>query len=631
MQEVSEEPTVRPVAIRVQARSTATATVTRRRGPRYNRCVSAGRDPSVRALRSSSGWSAALVWLLAAQTPGCKPKPEAGGHAGKPDPRPSFVLVSIDTLRADHLGVYGYPRDISPTIDRLTGTRFALTVSTSSWTLPTHVSMLTGLYPSVHGVEDDGVRLAESVPTLAGALRAAGYRTLAVTSHVYASSQFGLDRGFDVFDDELTRGGTRSPVAAEVVDRITKHLPKSKDRPFFAFFHFFDPHWPYAPPEPFRSRFADPGYRGPMDGTLAPLKPYFMGEPMPAADLQHIVDLYDGEIAYVDSQLARLLGELKKRNLLDNTVFIVTADHGEEFKEHGSLGHARTLYQEQLAVPLIFSGHPSMPPNTTRSDPASLVDIAPTVLAMAGVEQVPAMDGRSLVPAGKERALHAQSRRFGVELRAALHGRAKVIENVFERTRVFYDLVSDPGEQKPLKSDPTGGPLRRGLHRFVRETDSGWHLTLKSPEKGAMRVSLTAQTDGRIILARRFFSDNLGGSRAEFEKFELADDRRRLVAELVLTNHMGEIILRTDPPTSELRLDVRFDEAQARVFLGGGTEAPGKLALRPEDPRLVNWPRLSGGKPGLHVRSHLDPSLVAPRSNLSEQTRAQLEALGYVE
>ena len=191
-------------------------------------------------------------------------------------PRPNVLVISVDTLRRDHLGCYGYERDTSPNIDALAarGVMFSNALSTSSWTLPSHASMLTGRYPSSHGLRDDGVELAPAVPTLAASFQRNGYHTLAVVSHVYVSSAFGLERGFDAFDDTLTEGGTTNPLAERVADRFLALLRASPARPFFGFVHFFDPHWPYTAPEPFARRFADPAYAGPIDGSVESLLPY---------------------------------------------------------------------------------------------------------------------------------------------------------------------------------------------------------------------------------------------------------------------------------------------------------------------------------------------------------------------
>ncbi|MCP4249514.1 MAG: sulfatase-like hydrolase/transferase, partial [bacterium] len=213
------------------------------------------------------------------------------------------------------------------------GAVFEGVISTSSWTLPAHASMLTGRLPASHRLQDDGTRLPDGVPTLAEGLTAAGYRTMAVVSHVYVSSVFGLDRGFDHFDESLTHGGTTNPRAAEVVDRALAWIGEDRSQPWFLFVHLFDPHTDYDPPPPFRARFTDAGYRGPVDGTLDSLKPLMNpASPADPADLKQAVALYDGEIAYTDDQIGRLLDRLDTQGLRQGAVIIITSDHGEEFR-----------------------------------------------------------------------------------------------------------------------------------------------------------------------------------------------------------------------------------------------------------------------------------------------------------
>ena len=184
-------------------------------------------------------------------------------EATAPPALPDVLLISVDTLRRDHLSAYGYARPTSPRLRALAeeGVLFTNVVSPSSWTLPAHASMLTGLYPARHGLQDDGVKLAPEIPTLAESMGALGYTSLAVVSHVYVSSQFGLDRGFRHFDDSLIEGGATNPIGGTVVDRVLSRVDALGPEPLFAFVHFFDPHWNYTPPPPFDTRFADPRLR----------------------------------------------------------------------------------------------------------------------------------------------------------------------------------------------------------------------------------------------------------------------------------------------------------------------------------------------------------------------------------
>ncbi len=317
------------------------------------------------------------------------------------DEHPTFpgrnvVLVTIDTLRADHVGFYHYDRDTTPNIDRLAkrAVSFGHAVSTSSWTLPAHASILTGLYPAEHGVVTDTTALPPSADTLATILAAHGYDTFAAVSHVYLSHRWGFDRGFATFDDSAAAGSPSRPVAEQVVDRALAWLSKRKsDKPFFMWLHIFDPHWDYAPPAPFDRKF-DPDYSGTMRGDYASLKPYIKAvagyqtpPPLAKRDLDHLIALYDGEIAYVDNQLGRLFARLEQPDLAGKTVISVLSDHGEEFMEHGSLeGHQWTLFDEVVLVPWILY-FPEKRFDAVHLEPeVSTVTVTGTLLDYLGIE-----------------------------------------------------------------------------------------------------------------------------------------------------------------------------------------------------------------------------------------------------
>ena len=277
-----------------------------------------------------------LVLLLAAgglAAPGCNRVDLA--TALDPE-RPSLLLVSIDTLRADHVGVYGAVDARTPVIDRLAaeGTRFTTAIASAPLTLPSHASILTGLYPPHHGVRYNGIsRLLPSFDTLTERLRDAGYATGAVVGSAVLAGKYGLDQGFDHYDDDTrSRGDPAERPASEVTDGALAWLEHA-ERPFFLWVHYYDPHERYAPPAPFADRFA--------------------GRP------------YDGEVAYVDAELGRLFDSLAARGELDEALIVVTSDHGESLGEHAELTHSYSLYDAVLAVPLVFRG-PGVPPAPPR-------------------------------------------------------------------------------------------------------------------------------------------------------------------------------------------------------------------------------------------------------------------------
>ena len=303
----------------------------------------------------------------------------------------NVILISIDSLRADHLGAYGYPRDTSPTIKALAegGILCANASSTTSWTLPSHMSMLTGRSLLGHGVVSDDRTLTDDVPTLAESFSDAGYRTHAIVSAPYVEARFGFDRGFDSYDDTSVRfethGQSYKSVTAPMLQATAAEWLRSKgDKKFFLFLHYWDVHYDYTPGPVYDTMF-DPDYTGSITGENF----YFNDEVnrnMDPRDLEHILALYDGEIRLVDDHLAKLRAVLAELSIDNNTIIVVTSDHGDEFFEHGRKGHHRTLYDEQLRVPLIFyvPGVKLVRPRLEME--TSTVDIFPTVLGFTGIE-----------------------------------------------------------------------------------------------------------------------------------------------------------------------------------------------------------------------------------------------------
>lgn len=290
--------------------------------------------------------------------------------------RPDLLLISIDTTRADRLGAYGYAHGHTPNIDALAkrGFVFARHLTPAPVTLPAHSSILTGLFPPSHGARDNGLfRLDERNLTLAEVLAAEGYATAAFVGAYPLAARFGTNQGFEIYDDRFRERSWRERgiyfserSAAEVVDAALAHLDQAENRPRFTFLHFFDPHQPQIPPQPWDRRFAD--------------RPY------------------DGELAAVDEQIGRLFGELEKSGRKAKTVVALTADHGEGLGEHGELTHAILLHQATLHVPLILAG-PQVPIGRTEEWTVA-TEVFATLLELLGVArpQTEQPVGRSLVP-----------------------------------------------------------------------------------------------------------------------------------------------------------------------------------------------------------------------------------------
>ena len=350
-------------------------------------------------------------------------------------PRANVLLITIDTLRADRVGAYGGPPGITPTLDRLAaeGLRLDTAYTHVPLTLPAHTALMTGAYPHVNGVRDNGsFRFDGKHRTLAGVLKDAGYRTGAFIGAFVLDARFGLNAGFDVYDDRYGPRPTTGELsiverpAGAVLDAARQWIA-SAGQPWFAWAHLYDPHEPYAPPEPFRSRFAPDGYAG--------------------------------EVASTDARLGAALDSLSREGRLANTLVIVAADHGESLGEHEERTHGLFAYDATLRVPVIIWGPPAVRPGVLPG-PAQLVDVMPTVLDLVGVApEVP--NGRSLWPFAKAgraipdagvyfEALNASLTRHWAPLTGVVAGGLKFIDLPIPE---LYDLPADPGERTNLYSD----------------------------------------------------------------------------------------------------------------------------------------------------------------------------------
>ncbi|MCP5113683.1 MAG: sulfatase, partial [bacterium] len=437
--------------------------------------------------------------------------------------KPNVVFVVWDTVRADHLSLYGYERDTTPYLRRLANeaTVYRRTEATSNFTLPTHASMFTGLYPRSHGgvfaPKLGPLPLRPDVTTLAEVLANNGYRTLAVVANAfYVGPDFGLSQGFHLFDnrfvahpmplvrDHYLRQSVRSGLffsssflafdqkvrrahevaasAEAVLDRVT-----GSTAPFFLFLNFMDAHAPYIPPPPFDALFpgrdlsmTKPRYDSLMKENDAGLRT------MSEAERSHYVSQYDGGIAYLDSHFERLIETLKARGLYDDTMIILTSDHGEGFGEHYVVQHGRSPYQTEIHVPLVIK-YPGQETGRDVDTLTSHVDLLPTILDVIGAEAPAGLQGMSLLASPDAgRYVVAQDvspcagggfhRRWSV-----FHGDHKLIQSIDGTTEVYH-LSADPGELHNLQRSAAPDllakldewfetvPLRRGLAKELDAT-----------------------------------------------------------------------------------------------------------------------------------------------------------------
>jgi arylsulfatase A-like enzyme len=416
---------------------------------------------------------------------------------------PDIILIYLDALRADHLGCNGYPRNTSPSIDRLArgGARFGNVISQAPSTFPSVHSALTSKVAS-HFL-DANACLPPKHLTLAECLKNRGYTTVAVSSSPVvtksntAYSLGGFEQGFEVFDESVSYGQDwnwqwRSPEG--VIEKALEWIDTA-DRPLFLFLYIMDPHSDYRSPEPFNSLF-DPGYRGREavemgkvasfeEATLMGLDPG-----LDEKDIRHLVALYDGEIAYADSQVGRLVTWLRERNRLDDTLLVLTSDHGEEFLEHGGVQHGYTLYNEVIRVPLILRYPPRIPEGTVIEDRiVQSLDVAPTVLDLAGIEKPAYMQGQSLVPL--IRGIESDWRPYAIsespfaDKKALITGKWKYIYTPGTRPlnpvlrvekapgRSLHNLEDDPSELRDVYAEnpEIGGRLHAILLRLLPEAE----------------------------------------------------------------------------------------------------------------------------------------------------------------
>ena len=430
---------------------------------------------------------------------GAPPTAQADGSAAVPR---VILVISIDTLRADHLGTYGYERFTSPILDAFAaqGVVFEDASSPAPWTLPAHASLLTGRFPASHGVTTVRTGLPAQVPTLASLLARAGYVTAAVVNSTWLKpEEFGLTREFTrhvfVPDDPSRRSPNRA-----VTDQAMEWLRETRSRRLFVFAHYYDVHSDYASEPAYERLFVGP-YDGIADGTawqltLANLEDDYLemchqrfdpakctfaaagGQNLidekverlrfDEADVRHLVDLYDAGIRQFDTELGRLLGFLDEQGLSDETLVVVTSDHGEEFMEHGRVDHFLTTYQEVLRVPLILRG-PGVPAGLRVAAPVSLVDVVPTVLGLAGAAAPAGLDGVDLSRLWREGDPLALDERlvFGeasggltFELvvgenyfpiySSVRQGRFKLVHDTKSDRDALYDLAADPREQRDV-------------------------------------------------------------------------------------------------------------------------------------------------------------------------------------
>ncbi len=488
------------------------------------------------------------------------------------EPGLNVLLITVDTLRADALGSYGKAHAGTPWMDRLAaaGARFENAHAHNVLTLPSHANILSGLHPQEHGVRDNsGFRFPGSIPTLAGILRDQGYRTGAFVSAFPLDSRFGLGRGFEVYEDSFVDATSRPAFfeqerkGVETVELARRWLAGEDDRPAFCWLHLYEPHFPYAPPAPFAGRFRD--------------------------------DPYQGDVAAADAALAPVLEPILGAGAGGDTLVVLTSDHGEALGEHGEATHGIFAYEATLEVPIILYQPRLFEPRVVE-EPASHVDLMPTILDSLGLPAPPGLAGRSLLApagAGPEKAspaiyfeaLSGQLNRGWAPLYGVIHRGLKYVDLPIPE---LYDLRADPREERNLAAvEPRRLAALRGILMPLRARDQG---AAPSPESAEVRRRLESL-------------GYLGGSApATVKTYTEDDDPKRLIAldalqreaadrhaagDLAGARERARELVRRRPGMRVALLDLAQLERESGDFEAAALALSQALALAPGDPATL--------------------------------------------
>ena len=420
---------------------------------------------------------------------------------------PNVIVIVVDTLRADHLSSYGYERDTSLFIDSLAaeGVRFENAISPSSWTQPSHASMLTGRYTYEHQAEN--TPLDGTYPTIGEVMQSNGYRTGAFSANtLFFTRRQGHGRGFLHFEDNYQsvsdvffnsslygflfdfyglrkvlnyEGVPTRVLASDINSAVLDWIDKDDNEPFFVFMNYFDVHDPYTPPEPYRSKYATmPNPGGLINGFMERYSPSLTSE-----QIQTEIDAYDGSISYVDDQIKELFGELRARSLLENTIVVITSDHGESFGEHGLLQHSASLYLDEIHVPLIVWGPRHVPVGKNIDMPVTITALPSTILSLIGSVDDP-FPGPSLavlingdgVPADWPDPISELAQMNGAaEINPSTHGAMKSVVGeemqyiVHEKFgEELYNWRTDPQEKSNLVNEPSALKVLNGFKLYLK-------------------------------------------------------------------------------------------------------------------------------------------------------------------
>ncbi len=374
----------------------------------------------------------------------------------------NLLFISIDTLRADRLNTYGYNFETSPKIAEFSkkAVVFEDAISVSSWTLPTHMSFFTGMFPSVHGINRPAkIKVDQEITMLAELFKAKNYRTLAYTAGGYVSERYGFSRGFEKYLMAKTNKNRNKYDLNENIPKLISDINSLKtDEKFFIFLHTFDVHCPYNSPQPYLEMFN-------TEGAIAtdPRRcgKQFKNQKLTTGHAKYISDRYDGGIRFADTKIGEVFDLLEDKALLDNTIVIITSDHGEEFLEHGDIGHKGSLHRELLQVPLIIYV-PEVQPGRIKTQ-VSTIDLFDTITEMLGLTHQQKTNGQSLwkILNTKDAANYTRKFQFSeldgkIKIRSHINPKGHLLNNHTQSEINYYNLITDPTEQNDFSQIETG-------------------------------------------------------------------------------------------------------------------------------------------------------------------------------
>jgi arylsulfatase A-like enzyme len=583
-----------------------------------------------------------------------------GISCGKQAPPSNVMIIAVDTLRPDHLGCYGYHADTSPNIDALAGEGilFENVISQAPWTHPSFGTVFTSLYPSQHGATTVATRMGTSFPTLAGLLSDNAYATCAIVNAPTFSPRMRMDRGFQEYDFIDPWKERR---ADEITDAALEWIEGHTGEQFFIFVHYFDPHLDYSPPAPYDTLF-NPAYEGPMRHTfhidsLSRWAPPEDGgiETLSGQQRKQIESLYDGEIAFADREIGRLLAGLRASGLHRKTLVLFLSDHGEEFLDHGALDHGHSLYDELLRVPLIVSLPGTIRKGVRKADYVRLLDITPTILDFLGIESAPGFEGSSLKPliVGSGTVRHYEHQLlqppicYSEALRQSNTTKAitvypwKLIHDTQTDKAMLFNLKDDSVEKQNLLAveEEQQATLEQMLFKTVFAVSDTWFIELGS-DATRHTFSLELSTESSFwpshITAARLLEagENLTPLRGTVEMD--ASSRSLRIVDLPVEDRVV-LAFKLEIPYSPIRFNLSIDGTRTteRIFMGRSMMRPETMPFtitvqrsdsasvaepdqRPPPPYFLIWNRMGRYQAEVAVK-------------LDEETKKQLRALGYIQ